>query len=634
MAPGASTAHTMMEDKEKALHGALATVSMRSRRISQFAPLLIALVGLPARGKSQLAHRLSRHLNWNGESTKVFDCSEYRRKHMALYGSHDIFRADNQQGSAIRRQSAREAVQDAVLWLKEGNSVAIFDGTNITREQRRELDDYCQSDMGFRILFIECVCEDQELLERNIIEILHYSADYKSMSEEEAVDDLRKKLEHYMRQYEPIDGNLETISFVRVENMGETVTAHKVIGQKESGILGYLSGMRALPQTLYFTRHGESEYNVVGRIGGDAALSARGQLYARALAEHVNALAGREPLTVWTSELRRTKQTAADIRAPKYPLRALNELDAGICEGLTYEEMQERFPQEFAWRDQDKLRYRYPWGESYIDIMTRLRPVLAALEDDHNVVVVGHQAVLRCMLGYFLDAKLDELPYMNVPLHTIVKLTSYGYKYKVEMIKLPIDCVDTHRKQPKFSLYNNVWFRGIIGVYALLDSHYKYDVAPVAFIRLLCLVIYMILFTLADHARRLADIERDAAERTATIELELIDKKLSAEKSASDKRMQAELEAVEAGSSRGSNRGSRSINSTICTTAPLSPRAIEHGDIALSHKATTSGIPHVFQAGDAIQAHPQAWGPYGTNVAAPPGPLPTFQEVGVTSAPP
>lgn len=74
------------------------------------------------------------------------------------------------------------------------------------------------------------------------------------MSEEEAVDDLRKKLEHYMRQYEPIDAELETISFVRVENVGETVTAHRVAGQKESGILGYLSGMRGLPQTLYFTR--------------------------------------------------------------------------------------------------------------------------------------------------------------------------------------------------------------------------------------------------------------------------------------------------------------------------------------------------------------------------------------------
>lgn len=133
----------------------------------------------------------------------------------------------------------------------------IFDGTNITREQRRELDDYV-SDMGFRILFIECVCEDQVLLERNIIEILHYSADYKNMSAEEAVDDLKKKLEHYMRQYEPIDATVEKISFVRVEDMGETVTAHKVAGQKESGILGYLSGMRGQPQTLYFTRVSEN----------------------------------------------------------------------------------------------------------------------------------------------------------------------------------------------------------------------------------------------------------------------------------------------------------------------------------------------------------------------------------------
>lgn len=80
----------------------------------------------------------------------------------------------------------------------------------------------------------------------------------------------------------------------------------------------------------------------------------------------------------------------------------------GICEGMTYEEMQQKFPQEFAWRDQDKLRYRYPWGESYIDMMARLRPALAALDNSTSVILVGHQAVLRCVLGYFLDAKLGN----------------------------------------------------------------------------------------------------------------------------------------------------------------------------------------------------------------------------------
>lgn len=35
----------------------------------------------------------------------------------------------------------------------------------------------------------------------------------------------------------------------------------------------------------------------------------------------------------------------------------------GVCEELTYEEIQENFPEEFAMRDQDKYRYRYPKGE-------------------------------------------------------------------------------------------------------------------------------------------------------------------------------------------------------------------------------------------------------------------------------
>lgn len=38
-------------------------------------------------------------------------------------------------------------------------------------------------------------------------------------------------------------------------------------------------------------------------------------------------------------------------------------LHKGVCEELTYEEIQENFPEEFALRDQDKYRYRYPKGE-------------------------------------------------------------------------------------------------------------------------------------------------------------------------------------------------------------------------------------------------------------------------------
>jgi hypothetical protein len=45
----------------------------------------------------------------------------------------------------------------------------------------------------------------------------------------------------------------------------------------------------------------------------------------------------------------------------------------------------------------------------------------------------------------------DELPYLYVPLHTIIKLTPVAYGCKVDHIQLPIDCVDTHRPKPKVS---------------------------------------------------------------------------------------------------------------------------------------------------------------------------------------
>lgn len=48
----------------------------------------------------------------------------------------------------------------------------------------------------------------------------------------------------------------------------------------------------------------------------------------------------------------------------------------GICEGMTYEDIQVKYPEEFAQRDADKYHYRYPNGESYQDLVARLEPVI------------------------------------------------------------------------------------------------------------------------------------------------------------------------------------------------------------------------------------------------------------------
>lgn len=69
--------------------------------------------------------------------------------------------------------------------------------------------------------------------------------------------------------------------------------------------------------------------------------------------------------------------------------KALDEIDAGICEGLTYSDIEQRFrvgfrlswrhcsryPKQAEDRNRDKYHYRYPSGESYEDLVARLEPV-------------------------------------------------------------------------------------------------------------------------------------------------------------------------------------------------------------------------------------------------------------------
>lgn len=87
---------------------------------------------------------------------------------MEKYASHEMFRADNLPAWRLRLQSFREALEDSAAWLQQrGHHVAILDGPNVSRSQRQEIYDLIYSQLGFRVMFIECVCEDPAMLERN-----------------------------------------------------------------------------------------------------------------------------------------------------------------------------------------------------------------------------------------------------------------------------------------------------------------------------------------------------------------------------------------------------------------------------------------------------------------------------------
>lgn len=200
-------------------------------------------------------------------------------------------------------------------------------------------------------------------------------------------------------------------------------------------------------RTIYLSRHGESLNNLFGKIGGDAELSPRGWLYAEALRGFFQA---RPVSNIWTSELKRTQQTTEFLEEGKKTVESgINEINAGEHDSMTYEEIAERFPTEFAMRDKDKLRYRYPHGESYMDVVGRLEPIMKRIFQEDNLLVISHQATLRCVMALLLGTSLEELPYIRVPLHTVIELR-FGNVGEVEIInhKLDVDCVDTHRAMP------------------------------------------------------------------------------------------------------------------------------------------------------------------------------------------
>jgi broad specificity phosphatase PhoE len=118
-------------------------------------------------------------------------------------------------------------------------------------------------------------------------------------------------------------------------------------------------------------------------------------------------------------------KTAIAIKGAKVlEWRSLRDIDLGICDALTYDQIQTHFPDEFKSRTKNKMTYRYPGGESYTDLLHRLEPVLFEMERATSpLVIVAHQAVLRCLYAYFLDFPHEELPFLAIPLVCYLLIT-------------------------------------------------------------------------------------------------------------------------------------------------------------------------------------------------------------------
>ncbi|KIY51803.1 bifunctional 6-phosphofructo-2-kinase/fructose-2,6-bisphosphate 2-phosphatase [Fistulina hepatica ATCC 64428] len=422
--------------------------------------IVVAMVGLPARGKSYLSNKLMIYLKWLEYDVKVFNVGQLRRTrarqkakefgvkedHTASYFSHD-----NTEATQLREKLASDSLEMLIQFLKDGGNVGIHDATNSTKSRRAQILARVSRERGFNVIFLESFCDDPAIIAANVaLKVSSGDPDYKDTTPDEAKRDFIRRIKEYEKVYETLTE--PNVPYLRICNVGNEVTVNRINGYLSSRIAFFLMNLHLKPRSIFFSRHGESVFNVLGRIGGDAPLSERGMQYAEALPELIRKNIGDAPLTVWTSTLKRTIQTAEKLPYPKLTWKSLDELDAGVCDAMTYEEIEVAYPEDFANRDDDKFNYRYRGGESYRDVVGRLEPIIMELERQENILIIGHQAILRCLYAYFHNLKQEDLPYIKIPLHTVIKLTPKAYGCDEERYALPISAVDTHRPKPHATL--------------------------------------------------------------------------------------------------------------------------------------------------------------------------------------
>jgi probable phosphoglycerate mutase len=195
--------------------------------------------------------------------------------------------------------------------------------------------------------------------------------------------------------------------------------------------------------TIYYIRHGETDWNVEGRLQGqrDVPLNTRGRAQAAHCGEVLRDLFVKQrvdpaALDYVSSPLGRARQTmelarpALGLGAEGYRIEPrLTEISFGDWEGFTIAQLRSRDPQRIAAREHDKWHFVAPGGESYKTVSERMRDWYDGLVRD--AVVTAHGGTARGLMASLGIAKPAAAPLIDIAQGVVYvfegeKLTRYA----------------------------------------------------------------------------------------------------------------------------------------------------------------------------------------------------------------
>jgi len=475
--------------------------------------LVICLVGLPGRGKSFIARKLQSFLLWRGNACEIFNVGKYRRQVQAEHektkaasspsirqsvGACDanFFDSSNPEAKALRQQAASAGMKAMLEWLDveeeldmtdkknlqyaakariNRTRIAIFDATNSTVARRKWVLEECTSaakrgNNATGCIFVESLCDDAELLEENFRFKVQNSPDFKGMTEEEAITDLRERVQKYEDQYETIDD--DTQSYIKIFNLSSKMLVNHIYGRMAKVIVPSLMSWNIGSRPIILCRAGHTKEHdnfangdVERKVIRGDKLGVKGLQFREKLMEHIkeeadlfsrqNAKAHRkafaptrrhtgtsisglapfevlypQPLPfqchIMTSTMPRAVETAywetLPFKINEFP--NLNPLDKGDFSGMELDDMKEVDPEWYALLKEDPFLTRFPGGECYGDLIHRLETCIIDMEQQINMVcVVSHVSVLQVLMAYFRRTPIEKCSSIEVPMNTVFKFT-------------------------------------------------------------------------------------------------------------------------------------------------------------------------------------------------------------------
>jgi alpha-ribazole phosphatase/probable phosphoglycerate mutase len=177
---------------------------------------------------------------------------------------------------------------------------------------------------------------------------------------------------------------------------------------------------------IYLIRHGETEGAETKRYKGhiDVPLSENGIEQIKRLAEYLSAEvqkrgsteAAYELSAIYTSDLSRAVKSAELIAEPHgimpMILPELRERNFGIWEGMSFDEIKEKWPEAFNSWSSNPLKFCPMGGESTIELRDRAVKAfnnIVEQHNGHNIAIVSHGGINRIMLCELLGMPLENI---------------------------------------------------------------------------------------------------------------------------------------------------------------------------------------------------------------------------------